>query len=167
MESRLKFFRVFLVIAILLNAVLVVLNYYLLTKDIPEWKTDWGVLLLLSSLIFFLISAIFILFLLKKYPSQHISNTTEGLVVTFAVITFLVSLMDLLLIYVFFDIAIDLRKKKDNLISSALFFVSASFVVSISCAVFASINSLRLLNIIRKNRLHLAQQIKNIGTNYE
>jgi hypothetical protein len=163
MESRSKFFKLFLVVTIFLNAALAILNYHLLTKDIPKWRTDWGVLLLTSSLIFFLISSIFVFFFLKKYPSQPISNITEGLVFTFAIITFLISTVDLLLICIFFDIAINLQKKSDNPITQALLFVSASFVIAITCAVFISVNSLRLLKIIRKNRLILAQQIKNIG----
>lgn len=167
MESRLKFFKLFLIISIFLNATLAILNYYLLTKDIHKWRTDGGVLLLISSHIFFLISAIFILLFLKKYPSQHVSNTTEGLLFTFGIITFLLSLVDLFFVYAFIDIAIDLQKKRNNPITTALLFVSVSFLISMSSGVFASINSFRLLKIIRKNRLNLAQQIKNIGTTNE
>jgi len=163
MESRLRFFKLFLAITIFLNAVLPILNYFLLTKDIPKWRSDGGVLFLISSLIFFLISSIFVLFLLKKYPSQFVSNKTEGLVFTFAIITFLVSLVDLFFTAAFFYIAIDLQNKGDNLISRTLLFVSGSFVIAITCAIFVSVSSLRLLKIIRKNRLNLAQQIKNIG----
>ena len=167
MESRLKFFKIFLLITIFFNAALSTVGFYLLTKYIPQLRSDTGILILLSSLVFFMISAVFVFFLLKKYPSQPVSNTTEGLVFTFAVITFLCSFVDLLLIYTFFDIAIDLRKKSRNPVTTTLLFISIPSVIAVAAAVFISFSSFRLLRIIKKNRWNLAQEIKNIGTNYE
>jgi hypothetical protein len=129
--------------------------------------SDTGILVLLASVVFFLISAIFVLFLLKKYPSQPISNIAEGLVFTFAIITFLLSLVDLLLVYVFFDIAMDLEKEKVNVVTTTLLFITIPSVIAVAAAVFIAINSFRLVKIIRRNRLNLAQEIKNIGANYE
>jgi len=167
MESRLRFFKIFLVVTIFLNALLSILNYYLVAKYIPGLKTDPGILLLLSSLIFFLIAAIIVLVLSKRYPYQHISNRMEGFVFTFGIITFLLSLADLLPVYAFIDIAIDLQKRDEDRMSSALLFVSLSSLIPIICAVFTAVNSFRLLKIIRKNSFYLAQQLKNIGTDNE
>ena len=167
MESRLKFFKIFLIITIFFDAALSTLGFYILTKYIPQLGSDTGILVLLSSLVFFMISAGFVLFLLKKYPSQPISNTAEGFVFTFAIITFLCSLVDLLLIYSFFDIAIDLEKKSRNLVTTTLLFISIPSVIAVAGAVFISISSFRLLRIIKRNRWKIAQQIKNIGTDYE
>lgn len=167
MESRLRFFKILLLITIFFDAALSSLGFYLLTKYVPQFRDDAGILVLLSSLVFFMISAVFVLFLLKKYPSQPISNTAEGFVFTFAVITFLCSLVDLSLIYLFLDIAIDLRKKSNNLVTTTLLFISISSVITVAAAVFISITSFRLLRIIKRNRWNLAQEIKNIGTDYE
>ena len=167
MESRLRFFKILLLITIFFDAALSSLGFYLLTKYVPQLRDDAGILVLLSSLVFFMISAVFVLFLLKKYPSQPISNTAEGFVFTFAVITFLCSLVDLSLIYLFLDIAIDLRKKSNNLVTTTLLFISISSVITVAAAVFISITSFRLLRIIKRNRWNLAQEIKNIGTDYE
>jgi hypothetical protein len=167
MESWLKFFKLFLIITIFFDAVLSTVGFYLLTKYIPQLRSDTGILVLLSSAVFFMISAFFVLFLLKRYPSQPISNTAEGFVFTVAIITFLLSLVDLLLIYTFFDIAIDLQNNKKNLVTTVLLFISVPSVIAVASAVFIAINSFKLLKIIRKNRWNLAQQIKNIGTENE
>lgn len=69
--------------------------------------------------------------------------------------------------YVFFDIAMDLEKEKGNLVTMTLLFISIPSVIAVAAAVFIAINSFTLVRIIRRNRLNSAQEIKNIGTNYE
>ena len=65
MESRVKFFKIFLLVTIFFDAALFTLGFYLLTKYIPQLSSDASILVLLSSLVFFMISAVFVLFLLR------------------------------------------------------------------------------------------------------
>jgi hypothetical protein len=166
MESGLKFFKIFLFITIFLNIILLGINYSVLSSAFPGLISDPGIMLLLASLIFFSFAEVFVLILSKRYPHHPISNTIEGFIFTFSIITFLLVFVDLFIMYVFIDIAIDLQKRSDDL-SSTLLLVSVSFIIPIACAVYTAINSFRLLKIIRKNRLNLAQQIKNIGADNE
>lgn len=167
MESRLKFFHLVVLITIFLNALLFFLDYFLITGKVVIWKTDLLFMLFISSFVIFLINSIVALLLLKKYPAQFVSNKFEGFLYLFAILTFLFALIDLFHIYVFTGIAFALKKKREDLLAPILMFASISSSIATISAIFIAINSFRLLKTINRNYWALAQQIKNIGTDYE
>ena len=167
MESRLKFLHLVVLITIFLYALLLFLNYFLITGKIVTWKTDLFFMLFISSFIIFLINSIAVLLLLKKYPAHFVSNKFEGFLYLFAILTFLFALIDLLHIYAFTYIAFDLKKNRDSPLAPIMMFASISSAIATISAIFIAINSFRLLKTIKRNYWTLAHQIKNIGTDYE
>ena len=167
MESRIKFFQLILLISIFLNALLVFLNYFLLTGQSVRWETDDFFAFFILSFFIFLVNSVIVLLLLKKYPAQFVSNKLEGFVYLFAILTFIFTLFDLLHIYVFTKIAFDLKTKTGNPLPPILMFAAISSAIATILANFIAINSFRFLKTIKRNYWTLAHQIKNIGTNYE
>ena len=167
MESHVKIFRIFIIITIFLTFILLVSVYYFLVTRHPSWDIDFMTILFFLSFIIYLGNSIVVLLLIKKYPAQYISNTLEGLIYLFAILTFLFNLISVLFIYVFTENAFELEGERKKLLMPSLLFASISSGITTFCAAFTAINSFRILKIIKRNWWDLAKQIRNIGTGYE
>jgi hypothetical protein len=110
-----------------------------------------------------MINALIVLWLVRKYPADYISNVLEAFVYISAILTFIS-----IPVLVFFDFTIanvytGMHTREKDILRPILLVSIIGSALGMACSAYITINSFRLLKHIKKNRIALAHQIKNIG----
>ena len=163
MASYIKFFRLFVIASVIFYPASCLLLFYLLIIYLYYGQFDSLTILYLSTFLIYLVNAVIVLQLIRKYPADRISKAFEVFIYVTAILSFLYTPIS-----VFFDFTIvnvyrgmDIPEK--DILRPIMLVTTIASAFATACSFYIAINSLRLLKLIKKNRKTLAQQIKNIG----
>ena len=165
MSSQVKFHQLFVIMTLFLYPLLFASAALTFVLKFPRWDFDLITVLLFCTFLVYIGLAIVVHILIKKYPAGTVSNSLEGCIYVFAVLTFVSSAFTLFFILVLAQIAFEAHEEKEIVVRFPLLFISASSVLASFFGVFTAVYSFRLLKLIKRNCLELARQIKDIGSN--
>jgi|GEM_PF-6118600 len=164
MGPEIKFFRLFVIASIILYPALCLLLFYLLVIYLYSGAFDTLTTLFLSVFMIYMINALFVLGLIKKYPADRISNTIEAVIYIGAILSFFFTPISLFFDFTIINVYTEMATPEKEILRPLMLTSTIASLFAASCAIFTAINSFRLLKTIKKNRLALANEIKNIGS---
>lgn len=163
MASDIKFFRLFVIASVTLYPALCILLFYLLIIYLYSGEFDTLTILFLSTFLIYLVNAVIVLQLLRKYPADRISNAFEASIYVAAIFSFISTPISGLFDFTIVDAYTGMDTPEKDIMRPLMLVSTIASAFAMACSFYIAINSFRLLKLIKKNRITLAQQIKNIG----
>ena len=163
MASDIKFFRLFVIASVILYPALCVLLFYLLIIYLYSGEFDTLTMLFLSTFLIYLLNAVIVLQLIRKYPSDRISNAFEAFIYVAAFLSFISTPISGLFDFTIVNVYRVMDTPEKDILRPLMLASTIASAFATGCSFYIAINSFRLLKLIKKSRITLAQQIKNIG----
>jgi len=163
MASDIKFFRLFVIASVILYPALCFLLFYLLIIYLYSGQFDTLTILFLSTFLIYLVNAVIVLRLIRKYPADGISNTFEAFIYVTAILSFIFTPISMFFDFTIVNVYTGMNTPEKHILRPLMLVTTIASGFATACSFYIAINSFRLLKLIKKNRITLAQQIKNIG----
>jgi len=163
MASDIKFFRLFVILCVILYPALSLLLFYLFIIYLYSGQFDTLTILFLSTFLIYLLNAVIVLQFIRKYPSDLISNAFEAFIYVAAILSFIWTPIALFFDYTIVNVYTGMGTSEKDILRPLMLISTIASAFATACSFYIAINSFRLLKLINKNRITLAQQIKNIG----
>ena len=163
MASDIKFFQLFVIACVILYPALCLLLFYLLIIYLYSGQFDTLTILFLSGFLIYSLNAIIVLQLIRKYPADPISNGFEAFIYVAAILSFIYTPISVFFDFTIVNVYRGMGTPEKNILRPLMLVSTIASAFATTCTFYIAINSFRLLKLIKKNRLTLAQQIKNIG----
>lgn len=162
MASEIKFFRLFVIASLILYPALCILLFYLLIIYLYSGEFDTLTILFLSTFLIYLVNAVIVLELLRKYPADRISNALEAIIYVAAILSFISTPISGFFDFTIVNVYTGMDTPEKDILRPLMLVSTIASAFATACSFYIAINSFRLLKLIKKNRITLAQQIKNI-----
>ena len=163
MTSDIKFFGLFVIACVILYPMLCILLFYLLIIYLYSGQFDTLTILFLSTFLIYLVNAVIVLQLVRKYPADGISNAFEAFIYVAAILSFISTPISVFFNFTIVNVYTGMNAPEKDILRPLMLVSTIASAFATVCSFYIAINSFRLLNLIKKNRITLAQQIKNIG----
>lgn len=161
MDQKIKAYSILLVVNIAFNSIAIAMALIFILSPSSNLAPGDAWLFILP-LFFFLMDSLYIqLFIRHKFPAEHISNKIEGFTYLFGILVFLSAFFVLL---PNFFMASNVIYDGPGKYRSFLTCITIPSTLMMISSIIIAIYSFRLLNTIRKNRHHLVQQLKELGS---
>jgi hypothetical protein len=164
MASDIKFFRQFVIASVILYPALCLLLFYLLIIYLYSGQFDTLTMLFLSTFLIYLVNAVTVLQLIRKYPADGISNAFEAFIYVAAILSFISTPIAIFFDFTIVNVYTGMGPPEKDILRPLMLISTIASAFATTCSFYIAINSFRLLKLIKKNRITLSQQIKNIGT---
>ncbi len=163
MASDIKFFRLFVIASVILYPALCLLLFYLLIIYLYSGQFDTLTILFLSSFLIYLVNAVIVLQLVRKYPADGISNVFEASIYVAAILSFISTPIAVLFDITIVNVYTGMGTPEKDILRPLMLVSTIASAFATASSFYIAVNSFRLLKLIKKNRITFAQQIKNIG----
>ena len=163
MASDIKFFRLFVIASVIFYPASCLLLFYLLIIYLYSGQFDTLTILFLSTFLIYLVNAVIVLQLIRKYPADRISNAFEAFIYVAAIFSFLYTPISVFFDFTIVNVFREMDNPQKDILRPIMLLTTIASALATASSFYIAINSFRLLKLIKKNRITLAQQIKNIG----